>query len=419
MQYGLTFAGKGGTSEIFNYKPITPEVQRQIDTLVFGSPQAKERYFAPGGLGETVATNRGITLDQLKAEMLGTGGYSVDSKGTLYLQGGAIYDNAQSVLQATIGGQNVLGGGIVNNVNDNSINTNTLNTNNVILNNKDTGPMRTARDSARALAAEFGLGDDFFSQIEGFLFEGISKDSLTLALRGTDAYKKRFSANAKRVAKGLPALSEGEYLQSERLYRQTLQEAGLPKEFYDNQDDFNIYLENDINYNEFVSRVNLAQRASQSANPEIKAQLKNLYNIDETQLVGYFLNPERAKPLLQKQLNVAQTAAALQQSGFGTAQAEDLTIAMTGGSPQSLLDYGKVTQGIESAFQMQSLAQQTLGGEAGAVSEQDLLRGIAAEDVSSAAAIQREQRRRLAEYQTGGGFAEGQQGVTGLRRAAR
>jgi hypothetical protein len=25
----------------------------------------------------------------------------------------------------------------------------------------------------------------------------------------------------------------------------------------------------------------------------------------------------------------------------------------------------------------------------------------------------------LAEYQTGGGFAEGQQGVTGLRRAAR
>jgi hypothetical protein len=279
--------------------------------------------------------------------------------------------------------------------------------------------MRTARDSARALAAEFGLGDDFFSQIEGFLFEGISKDSLTLALRGTDAYKKRFSANAKRVAKGLPALSEGEYLQSERLYRQTLQEAGLPKEFYDNQDDFNIYLENDINYNEFVSRVNLAQRASQSANPEIKAQLKNLYNIDETQLVGYFLNPERAKPLLQKQLNVAQTAAALQQSGFGTAQAEDLTIAMTGGSPQSLLDYGKVTQGIESAFQMQSLAQQTLGGEAGAVSEQDLLRGIAAEDVSSAAAIQREQRRRLAEYQTGGGFAEGQQGVTGLRRAAR
>ena len=283
----------------------------------------------------------------------------------------------------------------------------------------DERALRGARDFARLLASEYGFGDDFFATIESLIIEDLSEASIMLALRGSDAYKKRFSANATRVSKGLPALSEAEYLNMEKLYRDTLREAGLPSQLFDNQDDFTNYIANDISYNEFQGRVSLAQRASQTADPAIKAQLKERYNIDESGLVAYFLNPEKTKPFLQRQYNVAQTAAALQQAGFGTAQAEELTGSVLGGATDTTLDYKELTQAAQSAGVLRPLSQEVLGGEGGSVSEQQLLRGVVAGDVTAQVQLEREQRRRLAEFQAGGGYAEGQQGVTGLRRAAR
>lgn len=274
--------------------------------------------------------------------------------------------------------------------------------------------------SARLLAEQYGLGGEFFNQIEGLLYEDISEASLILALRSTDAYKKRFAANASRVAKGLPALSEAEYLRMESLYRQELRAAGLPPAFYDNIEDFKLYLENDLNYNEFVGRVGLAKRASQMANPEVKMQLKNLYGVTDSDLVGYFLNPEKTVSLLQRQFNVAQVSGALSKAGFfSSGMAEELTTSIVGGRPETTLDYGELTAAAQTAAAARPLAMEVLGGEGGAVTEQDLLRGIVAEDVQGQRRLQREQQRRLAEYQGGGTLAESQQGVIGLRSAAR
>jgi len=283
----------------------------------------------------------------------------------------------------------------------------------------DPRKMMAARDAARLLAEQYGLGGDFFSQIEQLLYEDISEASLILALRSTDAYKKRFAANASRVAKGLPALSESEYLRMESLYRQELRAAGLPPEFYDSQEDFRTYIENDISYNEFVSRVGLSRRASQMANPEVKRQLKELYGVGDEQLVAYFLNPEKTTNMLQRQFNVAQTAGALSRAGFGTGMAEGLTSSVLGGRPETVLDYKELEQAAETAAAFRPISEQVLGGERGAVTESDLLTGIVAEDVQSQRRLQREQQRRLSEYQGGGGLMESQQGVLGLRSAAR
>ena len=277
---------------------------------------------------------------------------------------------------------------------------------------------RAARDAAILLARQYGFDASFFSQIENLLYEGISEDSLTLALRQTDAYKKRFAANEARVKKGLPALSEAEYLNMEQLYRQELRAAGLPPAFYDDLNDFKTYIENDISYNEFVSRVGLAKRASISANPEVKKQLKDLYGVGDSDLVGYFLNPEKTTTLLQRQFNVAQTAGALSKSGFGTAMAEELTTSVLGGSSETL-NYAELEKSAQTAAAFRPLSGQVLGGERGAVSEADLLRGVVAQDVKSAQEIQKEQQRRLAEYQSGGSLAQAQQGIVGLRSAAR
>ena len=279
--------------------------------------------------------------------------------------------------------------------------------------------MRSARDSALLLAQQYGLGGDFFNQLESFLFEDMSEASLIVALRSTDAYKKRFAANATRVAKGLPALSEAEYIRMEQLYRQELRAAGLPPAFYDDMNDFKTYIENDLSYNEFVGRVGLARRASQMANAEVKRQLKDLYNVSDADLVAYFLNPEKTTTVLQRQFNVAQTAGALTRAGFGTTMAEELTTTAVGGRPESVLDYAELETAAQTAATARPLSMEVLGGEGGAVTEQDLLRGVVAEDVQAQRRIQREQQKRLAEYQAGGSLLEAQQGVLGLRSAAR
>ena len=155
------------------------------------------------------------------------------------------------------------------------------------------------------------------------------------------------------------------------------------------------------------------------ANPEVKKQLKDLYGVAESDLVGYFLNPDKTRSMIERQFNVAQTAAALGRAGFGTTMAGELTTAITGGRPETIIDYGQLEAAAQTAGVARPLSQEVLGGEGGAVTEQDLLRGVIAEDVQSQRRIQREQQKRLAEYQAGGALMESQQGVLGLRSAAR
>jgi hypothetical protein len=54
---------------------------------------------------------------------------------------------------------------------------------------------------------QYGL-EALVTPLKSLIEEGVSPSEFTLRLRETDAYKKRFAANAQRVAKGLRALSE-------------------------------------------------------------------------------------------------------------------------------------------------------------------------------------------------------------------
>ncbi len=70
---------------------------------------------------------------------------------------------------------------------------------------------RAGRQSAYDLLFQqfdaYGLGA-LVSPLKGLIESGISPAEFTIKLRETDAYKKRFAANAQRINKGLRALSE-------------------------------------------------------------------------------------------------------------------------------------------------------------------------------------------------------------------
>lgn len=284
---------------------------------------------------------------------------------------------------------------------------------------------RNAIESTRALLVGLGLEDAFVSAImpdvQRIVGEGIFDGNVVAArLRESETYKKRFSANQQRTAKGLSALSPAEYLGLERQYRQVLSEGGLPSGFYDSVEDFSQFLGNDISVNELTQRVGLAQSVVQTTDSAIRDQLRNFYGLGDGDLTAFFLDPNRAKTALQRKVNVATVGGAAAKAGFdvGLGFAEQLAEGVVGGG-QGQVSLPEATQAAQQAAALRPLSQQVVGGEMGAVSEQELLSSQIAGDVTAARNIAREQERRLAEYGRGGSLATTQEGVVGLRRARR
>jgi hypothetical protein len=108
------------------------------------------------------------------------------------------------------------------------------------------------------------------------LFEsGISEgESLRLALSQTPEYQTRFSANAKRIAAGLSALSPAEYIQLEDQYQNVMRNYGLPSSYYakdatGKQIGFDELLGGDVSATELEERLITAQDRVLKSNPEV------------------------------------------------------------------------------------------------------------------------------------------------------
>jgi hypothetical protein len=77
---------------------------------------------------------------------------------------------------------------------------------------------QSAFDLLKAQFAQYGL-DALVDPLRGLIQENISPSEFAIRLRQTEPYKKRFSANASRIANGLRSLSEGEYIALEDQYQ--------------------------------------------------------------------------------------------------------------------------------------------------------------------------------------------------------
>jgi hypothetical protein len=133
----------------------------------------------------------------------------------------------------------------------------------------------------------------------GFLQQGFSEDQVSFMLQDTTAYKQRFSGNEIRRKQGLPVLSPADYLNTEASYRQIMQTAGLPKNFYDAPDDFANWIGNDVAPTEINDRVNAAVDATNKLSPETQDVFRQWYGVQPTDLAAYFLDQSRAMPALQ------------------------------------------------------------------------------------------------------------------------
>jgi hypothetical protein len=202
--------------------------------------------------------------------------------------------------------------------------------------------------------------------LKTFIEEGISPSEFTLRLRQTDAYKKRFAANAQRVAKGLRALSEAEYVSKEDAFQDVMRRYGLPETYYSRgelgrQEGFEKLLANDISDVELEDRISTAQKRVINANPEVAQALKQFYpGISQGDILAYALDPTKAIEDIKRKVTAAEIGGA--QLGAG--------LQATAAGAEALGAAGVTGQAYQKAAS--AIAETTMrGGQLSSIYKQD------------------------------------------------
>lgn len=259
-----------------------------------------------------------------------------------------------------------------------------------------------AADELRATLRRFGLEalfDTLDNAIKADPTIARSQDALFGSVRNTDVYKQRFKGNADRLARGLPELSEAEYVSQEQQYQTVMRNAGLRRGFYDTQEDFAKFIANDISPSELSDRIEKGYNAVVNAPPTVVNELKRLTGIDDSQLVEYFLDPTRAGQEIERKARSAQIAAQARTTAnmvLTAQQAENLALA---GVTQQVAQ-----QGFTQIGQQEQLFQQKFG-EQDNITQEDILASVFTNEQAAAERIARRRRSRTAAFEQGGGFA--------------
>lgn len=244
------------------------------------------------------------------------------------------------------------------------------------------GADRDAFVAITNLLRAYGL-ESLASSVMGFLQQGYSEDTVTVLLQDTEAYRKRFAANEVRRQKGLPVLSPAEYLATEQAYRQIMSAAGLPPGYYDQTDDFNTLIANDVSPQEVQQRVKVASDLVHNIDPAVLNQWREFYS--DGDIVAYALDPERATTVLERQARAATAAAIGEQEGLSLSKAQAELVGSTGVTDSGL------RQGMAAASTLATSGQKLSGLYGGAYTDQD---AVAEVFTGSGDASQR--RRKLA-----------------------
>jgi hypothetical protein len=271
--------------------------------------------------------------------------------------------------------------------------------------------LRAGKSAYDLLFSEFdryGLGA-LIEPLKGFIQDGLSEAELTLRLRETDAYKKRFAANQARIKSGLRALSEAEYIGLEDQYQDVMRRYGLPESYYTRgdmgrQEGFEKFIGGDVSPVELEDRIQTAQNRVINTNPEVSKALREFYpEITGGDILAYALDPAQAITNIKRKVGAAEIGAGAMQAGLqtGLARAEELQrYGVTKETAQQ--GFGTIASGLERGRQLSSIYQQPTYTQE--VAETEV---FALPDAEKA----RRQRRRLGQLETA--TFSGTTGITG------
>jgi len=247
---------------------------------------------------------------------------------------------------------------------------------------------------------QYGL-ESLISPLKGLIETGVSPSEFTIKLRETDAYKKRFAANAQRIAKGLRSLSEAEYIQLEDQYQNVMRNYGLPASYYTRgdmgvQQGFEKFIAGDVSAAELEDRIQTAQNRVINAAPEVSKALREFYpDISSGDILAYALDPDQALTNIKRKVGAAEIGAGALQAGLATglSRAEELQrFGVTG--EQARQGYQSIAEFLPSATKLGDIYRKSgMGPYNQAVAEQEVFGITGAADAAS-------KRKKLAQLET-------------------
>lgn len=268
---------------------------------------------------------------------------------------------------------------------------------------------QSAYDIINQTLNEYGLGS--LSRFVNNIVFGenvVNADIIIGRIRQTAEYKQRFAANEIRRSRGLNVLSEAEYVSMERVYQQYLRASGLPREMYDQNTDVQQLIANDVSVAELAARVNQGYEAVRYADPQVVQEMRRIYGVTEAQLAGYFLDPDRAMPVLLKQAQSARIAGeATIQAGMMLNQIQAEELATAGITAEQAREGFQTIKDVQELFQALPFEEQ--------ITQQEQVGGIFGTNQAARQRIRQRQRERQAIFEQGGGFAGQGTTYTGLQ----
>ena len=230
----------------------------------------------------------------------------------------------------------------------------------------------------------YGL-EALVTPLKDLITDDTSEGELTIMLRETPAYQKRFAANKTRVAGGLRALNESEYLGMEDKYQTIMRNYGLPASYYakgdlGRQEGFEKLIGFDVSATELEDRIMTAQSRVINANPEVTTALKQFYpDITNGEILAYTLDPTKGLSDIKRKI----TAAEIGGAALGTKTVSGTALETSAARAEELARYGVTKElaqkgysaiggGLERGRQLSSIYQQPDYNQA--VAEEELFK---------------------------------------------
>jgi hypothetical protein len=244
---------------------------------------------------------------------------------------------------------------------------------------------KETRDAFALLDSTFALYglSDLAPVIAGYMRQGLTSNEAIIELRKNKTYQTRFAGNTTRVAAGLNALTEGEYLALEDSYSETLRAYGqqslLGTDKKARQAAMANIIGGDISPVEFKDRVSTVVTRVENADPLIKSTLRDFYKITDTELVSYFLNPKENLPKLQEKVTAAEIgSAALAQGGLTTDMTSAESLAKFGVDlATARKGYSTISQVLPTATKLSQIYSEDNIQYDQKVAEEEVFKGLA------------------------------------------
>lgn len=269
---------------------------------------------------------------------------------------------------------------------------------------------QSAQDILAAYLKAYGLESLATWAWNSYTMSGVTDmDAFTPILRAElpkqKAFIDRFPAYNEMLAAG-KGISIEEYVKYEKDLTKAANFYGLPAGFVEDRDYIKKIMLADVSADEFAERAQLARDNALNAPAETTQALKDLYGMSDGDLTAFWMDPDKAMPLLQRRSAAATLAGVGLRNSITISQAEAERLAAQGVT---------VAQGTQAFSQVAE--QQALQAGYGETATQAELVAGAFGDVQAAKKVERVTKSRTGQFADAGGAQTGQTGVVGLGKS--